>query len=118
MRKLALFLTIFVLSAPLHASDDWSTTSKLAFSLTLTSFALDAYSTHRFLAKEGTYETNPLLGKHPGDGKIIAYFACYSALTWILGDFMPDKWRPYLFLGVAAAELKASAHNFSIIFNW
>ncbi len=47
----------------------------------------------------GTYEANPILGRHPTDSEIVAYFAGMLAtralITWVL----PPRWS-HAFQGV------------------
>jgi len=60
------------------------------------------------------HENNPILGEHPSEAEVTAYFLMSYAVTSGISIMLPDNFRPwwqYLIIGV---EGGAVANNFSI----
>lgn len=53
----------------------------------------DAITTHRFLKYTNRIETNVILGKHPSDLAIVAYFLACTAIEMGIAAALPDGWR-------------------------
>lgn len=60
------------------------------------------------------YEHNSILGKHPGSGKINAYFALTGIAHAAIAYALPSEYRvPFQYITIGI-EVGAVAHNFSI----
>lgn len=78
-------------------AEEWTSQSKVLYLLTCTSIIGDVYSTHLVL-KEGGYEQNRLLGKHPSDTKLILAGVAGCATTFVIAELVGSEWRdPFLF---------------------
>jgi len=63
---------------------------------------------------EKYHENNPILGEHPSEAEVTAYFLMSYAVTSGISLMLPDNFRPwwqYLIIGI---EGGATANNFSI----
>jgi hypothetical protein len=56
-------------------------------------------------------ETNPILGSHPSDLKIIAYFASAGVLTAAAWRVIPSKWRMLVPVVVLALQIPQVERN-------
>lgn len=97
-------------------ADEWSNTSKWLFAATAAAYLADGASTIGFLHQTDAVETNPILGKHPTDAQVIAYISGCILLSWAIADLLPDSYRPFFLIPVMLVEIKASRHNFIILF--
>jgi hypothetical protein len=60
------------------------------------------------------HEHNPILGSHPSEGAVTAYFLGSFLLTTGAAMALPEPYREYFQYGVIAVEGAAVANNFSI----
>lgn len=58
-----------------------------------------------------TRESNPLLGPHPSDAKVIAYFAGCGTATYLAWRWLPRPWRTLLPVALLAVEVPLLASN-------
>ena len=84
---------LFILQAGLATHDAWTkvnTTLELALAAET---AVDILHTRSVLTVPGGYESNPLLGKHPGGTRLYLSAAGAVALHAIVAWFLPSGWR-------------------------
>lgn len=60
------------------------------------------------------HEHNPILGKHPSQAEVTAYFLTSYALVTALAVVLPTEIRPYLQYGAIGVEAAAVGNNLSI----
>lgn len=58
-----------------------------------------------------TVETNPILGEHPSDLKITAYFGTIIVANTFLVPKLPPKWRKATWIGVIIVQTITIIHN-------
>jgi len=56
----------------------------------------DALTTEKMLDNPNNYETNPILGKHPLDSRVIVYFSITGITLLTLSHFYPELRLPLL----------------------
>ncbi|MBI1755049.1 hypothetical protein HY250_01825 [Candidatus Azambacteria bacterium] len=64
----------------------------------------DWHQTRDLKNQPGTYETNPILGRHPSDGKIDLYFAGCYMVQHFLATRLPEPYASSLLDSVAFTE--------------
>ena len=67
----------------------WTTKEKTMLVASCLAVTADMYTTMDGI-HDGNYETNPIIGKHPSDGKIIATMITTQLLTVILAHYWED----------------------------
>lgn len=120
-----LLITIALTSAlsvalghPAHASE-WDAADKALFAGFSVARVADMAQTLQIARRPekispGTtyYETNPLMGKHPSTGTVVAYFALSHALVWLVADQLAPKTRKAFLVGtiiISAGYVKRNA---------
>lgn len=118
MKKLTLGVIIITLSgcATLRPHPEpWSKTDKLLAAYMIAGHTLDAYTTERHQDyPEEFYEKNQILGKHPKDHEIIAYFSITGAAALVIAHFYPEI-RPLLLGTVGTVGLFFGYGNYQLI---
>ena len=66
---------------------------------------LDASQTMNIRRHPGQYETNVILGSHPSDLKVCAYFGGLAISNQIAYEVVPKKWRWVVPTVLLAAEV-------------
>lgn len=101
-----------VLLLPVLANaNDWTTQDTYREAIVYIALALDATQTLDIKRHQGMYETNPLLGKHPTDRKIIGYFLGVAAAHTGIAAILPTPYREYFQNGTIALELMVIGNN-------
>jgi hypothetical protein len=109
MNFLLIFLFIPLLSNFAFAYDSWDNTDKYLLALTLVSITADSVTTHESLKHEDTYETNPLLGEHPSDRKLVLFSFANMVTVTIVAHLFPTYYRKW-FLGIVTGIKFGSAY--------
>jgi hypothetical protein len=112
---LYIFLVLMCLALPAHAGD-WSTQDAVLEAVYL---GLSAIDWHQSLAistddKEGWYERNTILGKHPSRGQVNLYFAACTLLHPLVTWLFPPSLRPYWQGASVGFEGRGVAVNYTI----
>jgi hypothetical protein len=76
-----------------------------------TTLTLDFCQTMDIKHHDGIYERNRILGSHPSDGKIIAYFATIGVGNHLVMQNLSPEWRTAWTVGIVAAELQTIIKN-------
>ena len=90
----------------------WTKREKLAATFFIAAHTANAFSTENHQDNRDCYERNPLLGRHPSDTEIGAYFSITGILTLLIADWYPELREPLLFgyggvnLGLAVSDYK------------
>lgn len=88
----------------------WTKTDKVLGGMSLAAGMADAYTTERCLDHPGFEEGNPLMGKHPSDGRIYAQItASHLIILWIADRY--PKIRKLLLGGTTVVGAGAAYHN-------
>lgn len=113
MEKRIIIFLLLVLTSSANAGEreEWTTTSRSLYFLTVTSLALDGYSTHLALKDSTNHENNKILGSHPTDRQLVIYLSAISILFWCITDLVHDHYRKTIFIALTAVELNATRHN-------
>ena len=97
----------------------WTTREKITLGWSVLASAADMYTTTQALNNPYNYEVNPLIGKHPSDGKVIIFLGVSQLITIALAHWYPDLELPligkvnmrYGFLGFKAVVNTGCAIN-------
>lgn len=87
---LVLPLLLLALAGDALAWDSTDTACELAYA---TAHVMDWRQTLDIKRHPGMYETNPILGRHPHDDKINAYFAGTLLAHAVVSYLLPGKYR-------------------------
>lgn len=79
--------------------------------LVYTTLTLDAMQTLDIKNHPDLYETNPLLGRHPSDAKIVAYFVGAGFGHYAVAKALPSEYRAAWQYGWAALEITTIIRN-------
>lgn len=80
---------------------DFDTMDKALLATAIGAQMADYWTTHEVL-DDGGYETNPLIGSHPSDGKLMAFKAVGIGLTCWLAKVLKPKARKWVLGGLSA----------------
>jgi hypothetical protein len=110
MKKTLLIVLLAICTASINADEltDAQVKTEIAFDITL---VLDAAQTIDLKNRPAQYEKNPLLGKHPSEKKVIAYFATMGWAHYELTKAMPNEYRKAWQYGWIAAEIFTIIQN-------
>ena len=94
MSKIAYILLFILLVIPGCAHDPW-TKEQIALQSAATAFTVVDWGQTLDIAKKPNeyIETNPVLGKHPSEGRVNTYFAIATLGQIAIAHILPDKWR-------------------------
>ena len=117
MKKLILALMLVLNSQASNAEfSDWSQEDKVLGIAAAAVTAVDMLQTldikrHR---AEGIRETNPILGDHPSDAKVLGYFASAAIAGYLIMDNTPPRWRKWFATGVILVEADVVNKNYRL----
>jgi len=111
LRYILIALLLFGHSTPLYA--EWTTTEKVTEVVVVTSLLVDMAQTLDIKNHEGLYETNPILGKHPSDKKVVSYFLTCILGHLLIADSLGNKkvyWQHFILI----PEIYIIGHNYEL----
>jgi len=108
--KFLLFI-LLVASTRIAIAGDLSPIEQKREWLVYTTLALDAAQTLDIKNHPNLYETNPLLGRHPSDTKIVAYFIGAGFGHNAITKKLPTEYRAAWQYGWAALEIGTIIRN-------
>lgn len=108
--KFLLFILIAISAQTVFASDLSPTEQKREY-LVYTTLMLDAAQTLDIKNHPELYETNPLLGRHPSDVKIVSYFIGAGFAHDAITKALPSQYRAAWQFGWAALEIGTIIRN-------
>lgn len=108
-----IFLIILFLLTSCATSRPWTKGEKVAAGFFCVAHFADYYTTEKALDNPNNYENNPILDKHPSDGKLTVYFSLTGAVALILGHFWPELRKP-LFLSYGTVNSALAIHNYKL----
>ena len=92
-----------------HASNwkEWDTEKRTVFAASNIALVADWSTTINITKRydENYYETNPILGKHPSEAHVVAYFIARGIAHYHLTNIVPAKYRNFF-------------HGYNIIYNY
>ena len=91
----------------------WTMQEKQIAVLSCVATAADAYTTISMLDNPDNYEMNPILGKHPGDGKVVFVLGITQVLSLVFVHYFPDLRIPFLGLK-SGLNAGCAVHNTSL----
>lgn len=111
--KLRQFLLFVLIAASARAgmASDLSPIEQKREYLVYTTLLLDAAQTLDIKNHPDLYETNPLLGRHPSDVKIVAYFIGAGFAHNAITKKLPTEYRAAWQYGWAALEIATIIRN-------
>ena len=59
------------------------------------------------------WEMNPILGRHPSEDRVHAYFLTWLAINWLVGDRLPERVSKPFYYTMLAVESWAVTNNIS-----
>lgn len=110
MKKIILVVIALLVSSCAYSPRPWTQNEKVALGWSVAASLADMYTTTRALDEEGTYETNPILGKHPSDGEVFVALISSEVITVLIAHYWPD-FRIPLLCGKAALNTGFAVHN-------
>ena len=93
---------------------DWTASNDVMEVTFLALMAADAATTEDIKNYPGYYETNPILGRHPGDDRIVAYFASTAFLEWTVARALPVEYRGIFQASAIGLEIYSVGNNMTI----
>ena len=74
----------------------WTTGEKVTLGWSVLASAADAYTTTQALNNPYNYEANPLIGKHPSDGKVVVYLSISHIVCVAISHWVPEITLPII----------------------
>ena len=100
----AIVLALMLTGCASYTAADWA-----ALTCAVAGSAADVYTTDRCL-DAGGYECNPVFGRHPSDGAMIAGKLLVLGICAGLGELQP-RWRVWMFGLLGGTGAAAAWHN-------
>jgi hypothetical protein len=100
------------------AGDAWSERDKYLEATYLTLHVVDWLQTKDIAARQGYYEMNPILGRHPSQSMVDLYFIGTGLAHVGLIHVLPKEYRPWVQGGTIALEIGCIGHNYSAGVKW
>ena len=97
------------------ADDEWTMEERTTFAMSSVLLVADWAQTRQIARNAQQFrETNPVLGDHPGMGRVNTYFATALLLNYVIGNSLSNGWRRAWFVGVGGVEASVVQRNLSI----
>ena len=107
-------MKILILVLIFLSSCAWNRTDKTIFATGMALKTIDCLQTIEIARNPDYYELNPIIGKHPSEEKVIAYFALGGLAYYLVADWVPEKWRTgWLSFWVGASSV-CVFHNYRV----
>lgn len=90
MKYLYIFILILISFSCAHKSEPWTTTEKTFAVASVLATAADTYTTLNMLDNPNNYEMNPIMGKHPSDGRVILTMAATELILLAICHYYKD----------------------------
>jgi len=103
-RLISIILLVILCSVPAYA-DEWTQEDTAWQATTLLIMGADWLQTKEIARNPEYYETNPLLGRNPGQNEIDTYFLGCAVVHSAIAYYLPKKYRRYwqcVWIGVEA----------------
>lgn len=113
--RIIIALIVLILATPVYATDKWDKTDYTLLTVMVVMDVLDWRQT-RYTANnpDRFHEHNLVLGSHPSQDKVDAYFAAAVTSQFVIAHYLPSKYRKYwlgLWIGISGT---AVIHNDSV----
>lgn len=110
------FLWLLLL-LPSISDAQWSAEQKVIGTTALAMTAIDFAQT-RWIVKECAanhcHENNPILGRHPGIGRVNVYFASTALIGYVAAEMLPSQSRTAFLYAATGIELMVVGKNKSL----
>ncbi len=110
----AVGIVLVIFCAPDDArADDWTQQDTYRETVYIALDAIDWRQTQDIVRHPNLYETNPVLGLHPTNARINAWFAASMATQIAIAYVLPEKWRAawqYAGIGLEAVMVGNNKH--------
>lgn len=117
-RFLVTLVCLGALCSQALACDDWTHTDSWLLAGAETLLAVDWAQSKVFLHRPNVHETNPLLGRHPGDARLATYMATVMIAVPIAACWLPPIPRKLLLGGVIDLEIVVTTRNYWLFGTW
>ena len=115
MIRAAAALALLAPFGTLRAEDEWTAEERTTFAVSSVLLVADWAQTRQIARNAQQFrETNPVLGDHPGMGRVNTYFATALLLNYVIGNSLSNGWRRAWFVGVGGVEASVVQRNLSI----
>lgn len=109
-----LLLVLLLLVAPAARASDWRPIDTGTVAAMETVLAFDMMQTLDIQNHPEQHETNPILGPHPADQQVLAYFAAIGAGVAVGYYYTPKSFRMYWPIVIIGMELPVILKNKSL----
>jgi hypothetical protein len=110
VKTLALVLAA-LLPALAHADGEWTTQQKVIAAAGLTAAVIDYGQTRYIASKPYLHEYNPLMGRHPSNGRIALNFVALPVISYLIADNLTSEHRTVFLSAVAGVEIGLVGRN-------
>jgi len=102
----ALALSTFAAQA-----DEWTTEQKTIAAVGMTATVIDYGQTRYIASKPYLHEYNPIMGRHPSNGRIAANFIIMPLLAYVIADNLSSEHRTMFLYTVSTIEVGMVGRN-------
>ena len=106
----ALLGIMLLLISCAHSPRPWTNTEKAVAVASVIASAADCYTTTQFNNNPNNYEVNPLISRHPSDGRVIITMGITEGITLLVAHYW-DDYRIWLLGGKAMLNTGLAIHN-------
>jgi hypothetical protein len=112
--KVLVMVVLVLVCLNAKAADKWTDTDSKFQEVYTVVTLVDMFTTLDIKNNSNVYETNPVLGPHPSDIKVISIFALGMGLTYEVATLLPKDFRRAFQIVSTVIELKCVNNNLSI----
>lgn len=116
---IVLFAAAMLLSLPSCQTARWDKTEIALETAALTLHMVDWSQTLKIARNPAEYtERNPLLGRHPSEGKVNIFMGVWLIIQPVIANALPHDWRKGFIALTAAVKLGCVLNNANIGLGW
>ena len=96
---LMVLVALWIVSLPAICKAEtkpWTKGEKTVLAWSIAAVAADMFTTCRMLDNPYNYETNPALGRHPSDGKVVVYLSISHIVCVAISHWVPEITLPII----------------------
>jgi hypothetical protein len=105
-------LLLLLISMRAYGADKWDKVDLALGATAIISMGMDWRQTKEIASRPDLHrEKNQLLGSHPSNNDVDAYFAAAAVITLAVAHFLPSSWRKVWLGSITAGEIYTIGHN-------